>query len=193
MNRSLQAGAGGSPPATGARPCRGFTLIELMITLAVAVILIMIAVPSFRSITLSNKLTTTANDIVGAINTARMEAIKRNANTQLCSDLAANNTSDALGTACTTQAGAVWEINDSVATQVSIGPVGLGDALQLSGHMTALRFGGQGLGYKVGTTVPSNDLVADICTSLMSSDNHRQIHLTAGSIVTVSNASGACP
>lgn len=193
MNRSFQAGAGGSPSAPRAWPCRGFTLVELMITLTVAVILIMIAVPSFRNITLSNKLTTTANDIVGAINMARMEAIKRNANTQLCSDLAASNTSDPLGTACTTQTGSVWEMNNTVATQVSTGPVSLVDPLQLSGHMTALRFGGQGLGYQVGTTAPYTGLVADICTSLISSDNHRQINLTAGSIVTVSNASGACP
>ena len=66
----------------GRRCRRGFTLVELMLTITVAAVLIVIAVPSFRSITLSSKLTTTANDIVVAINTARIEAIKRNATVQ---------------------------------------------------------------------------------------------------------------
>jgi type IV fimbrial biogenesis protein FimT len=64
---------------------RGFTMVELLISIAVAAVLIVIAVPSFRNITLSNKLTTAANDVISAINVARMEAVKRNANTQLCS------------------------------------------------------------------------------------------------------------
>ena len=65
---------------------RGFTLVELMVTVAVAAVLLMIAVPSFRNITLSNRLNTAANDLVNAISVARMEAVKRNASTQFCSN-----------------------------------------------------------------------------------------------------------
>ena len=50
---------------------RGFTLIELMVTIAVAAILLALAVPSFKTLTVSHALTTTANDIVGALNLAR--------------------------------------------------------------------------------------------------------------------------
>lgn len=187
-----------TPPAMGEARGRGrgFTLVELLITMSVAVILIVIAVPSFRNMMLSNKLTTTANEIVGAINTARIEAIKRNANTQFCSNLAASNASsasDVLGTACTTQAGAVVAMVKAAPGLVTASPAGLTGDVQLKGNMQAIRFGGQGLGYVAGTTTLAAGVVADICTSSMSSGNHRLIQMIGGSIITVSTTSGACP
>jgi len=192
---------GADMPRSGSAsaPCRGrgFTLVELMITMAVAVVLIMIAVPSFKSVILSSKLTTTANDMVGAINLARMEAIKRNANTQLCSDSASNNdTTSTLGAACGTQAGAVYALTGGAtpsADPVQAAIAGVVTPLKLNGSMTALRFGGQGLGQKVGTSTPYTGLVADICTSSTSSNNHRLINMTAGSILATTTSSGSCP
>jgi len=55
----------------------GFTLIELMVTLAIAVILTTVAVPSFRSVIQDNRLTTTANTLVTTVTLARSEAVKR--------------------------------------------------------------------------------------------------------------------
>jgi len=173
---------------------RGFSLVELLITMAVAVVLIVIAVPSFKSLTLSNKLTTAANDIVNAVHVARMEAVKRNANTQLCSNSAsANSTSDPLGKACTTEVGAVYAMAAGAASQVLAGTVGITGAVQLKGDVTAIRFGGQGLGQKVGTTTPYTGTVVDLCTSQMSKDNHRIVSMTTGSILVVDTSSGACP
>lgn len=177
----------------------GFTLIELMVGILVAAVLLMIAVPSFQNLTLSNRLTTTANDIVGAINTARMEAIKLNAPTQLCSDSAAINTSDTLGTACGTQTGAVVAQIGSTAIPISAPTIGITTPLQLKGDLTALRFSTAGLGQAVGSTTPytsSNGTVGplvDICTSAMSSNNHRVIDITTGSIITTTTTTGACP
>jgi type IV fimbrial biogenesis protein FimT len=55
----------------------GFTLIEVMITIAIAAILLGVAIPSFSEIIASNRLTTNVNELVTALNLARSEAIKR--------------------------------------------------------------------------------------------------------------------
>src|SRR5215469_10951958 len=102
------------------RPDHGFTVVELMITLGVAAILMVIAIPSFSHMINANRLTTAANELVGALNAARMEAIKKNADAQFCSDLASNNSTDALGAGCNTTSspGAVYVLTGNSATQV---------------------------------------------------------------------------
>jgi type IV fimbrial biogenesis protein FimT len=62
----------------------GFTLLELMVTLAVAAILVGIAVPSLGDATLAGKLSASANDLVAGVAMGRSEAIKRNAVTSMC-------------------------------------------------------------------------------------------------------------
>ncbi len=57
---------------------KGFTLIELMITIAIIGIVTAIGLPSFKSIMSSSRLTTNANMLVASLNLARSEAIKRN-------------------------------------------------------------------------------------------------------------------
>lgn len=59
------------------RTVAGFTLIELMVTLAVVAITLAIGVPSFQSIVSDNRLSGAANGLIGAMNIARSEAIKR--------------------------------------------------------------------------------------------------------------------
>lgn len=66
------------------RVLRGFTLVELMVTIAIAAILLGIAVPSFDGVMLSMKLTSYANNLVASTLLARSEAIKRNAVVSLC-------------------------------------------------------------------------------------------------------------
>lgn len=56
---------------------KGFTLLELMVTIAIVAILLAIGVPSFQSFIMNNRLTAQANDFVSALNLARSEAIKR--------------------------------------------------------------------------------------------------------------------
>lgn len=55
---------------------RGFTLIELMVTLAVVVVLLRVCVPGFVSMQRNSELTSAANGLLASINAARTEAMK---------------------------------------------------------------------------------------------------------------------
>jgi type IV fimbrial biogenesis protein FimT len=55
----------------------GFTLVELMMVLAIAIILMTLAVPSFSTVLQKQRIGTTVNDFFAAINLARSEAIQR--------------------------------------------------------------------------------------------------------------------
>ena len=58
----------------------GFTLIELMITVAIMSILLTVGLPSFQSIITDGRLTSTANAMLSAYQLARTEAIKQRKN-----------------------------------------------------------------------------------------------------------------
>ena len=58
----------------------GFTLIELMVTLAIGVVLMMVAVPSFITYKKNAELTSATNTLLAAINSARGEAMKQGVN-----------------------------------------------------------------------------------------------------------------
>lgn len=55
----------------------GFTLIELMVTVSIAAVLMMVAVPSLTTFRRNAELTSITNTLVASINTARTEALKR--------------------------------------------------------------------------------------------------------------------
>ena len=62
-----------------ARTSLGFSLLELMITIIIAAILAAFALPAFRTYFIRSNITTTSNELLAAMNTARAEAVKRNA------------------------------------------------------------------------------------------------------------------
>jgi type IV fimbrial biogenesis protein FimT len=58
------------------RKVSGFTLIELMVTLAVLAVLAAIAFPNFQNVIRSNRVATTTNELLASLSFARAEAIK---------------------------------------------------------------------------------------------------------------------
>ena len=62
----------------------GFTLIELIVTLAVVSILLLTGIPMLNQMTNNNRLVTQINNIAGSLALARSEAIKRGRSITLC-------------------------------------------------------------------------------------------------------------
>ena len=59
--------------------CRGFTLIDILITMSIIAIVSSFAVPGMQSIVDKNRMATVSNEFVGSLQLARSEAIKRGA------------------------------------------------------------------------------------------------------------------
>lgn len=62
----------------------GFTLIELVVALAVFGLLIGIGLPSFQSAIANSRISTQNNDAIGALFIARSEAVKASVNVTVC-------------------------------------------------------------------------------------------------------------
>lgn len=63
---------------------RGFTLIEFMVVLALAAVILSLGVPSFNDFRRNSRITGIANDFLGAAQSARSEAIKRQLPVAVC-------------------------------------------------------------------------------------------------------------
>ncbi len=136
---------------------KGFTIIELVVTMAVVAILAALAMPSFTSTFNNNRLTSNANELLSTLQSARMEAVRRNSRVIFCR----NDDPDA-GNACNTGAGA-WlgwmtfvDLNrngDFDAGEVLLysgtftAPSQLQSSPAISGGNQRLRFSPDGLAY----------------------------------------------
>lgn len=76
----------GTPKAVGNRVARtsGFTMVEMIMTVAIASIVLVLAVPSFRYVTNSNRIAGEINGLLGDLQFARAEAIKEGRTVTVC-------------------------------------------------------------------------------------------------------------
>ena len=66
------------------RRYRGFTLLELMVTVSVASILLSVAVPAFRDAIMDSRLVRDSNQFVASINLARSSAVRFQRTATIC-------------------------------------------------------------------------------------------------------------
>ena len=96
---------------------RGFTLLELMVTITVAAMVLALGVPSFVDLVRNNRAATNVNELLTAFAIARSESIKRGSNVSVC------RSSD--GATCTAAWSEGWIVfSDNAATDTAAPVVG---------------------------------------------------------------------
>jgi type IV fimbrial biogenesis protein FimT len=114
-----------SIPAAG----RGFTLVEVMMTVAVAAILVAIGLPAMRTLVQNDRQWTQANTLVMGLNAARSEARKQDVAVNICPStdgLTCGGTSWAQG----------WVVVSAAPAANAVGPVMTGPALAAGTTLT---------------------------------------------------------
>ena len=72
---------------------KGFTLIELMITLAIVSILLVVGMPSLKTFMQGSQLVASTNELLSAFHIARSEAVRSNSRVTICSSTDGTNCS----------------------------------------------------------------------------------------------------
>ena len=124
----------------------GFTLFELMVTLAVAALILSLGVPGFRSFIQNNRATTHTNDLVTALNLGRSEATRRGASVLLCSS------SDGATCSGSNDWSSGWIVRSSAGAVVRTWPERSGGGGVLTANVSQIQF--QARGSLAGGTVP---------------------------------------
>lgn len=176
---------------------RGFTLVELAITLVVLSVLMAIGAPLFTEVINSSRLTSNANEIVAALQTARSEALRRNAPTSFCQ----SSNGATCSNVATWQGWLVFaDVNGNTLPEaaeiVRSGVIEAPVQLIPSNNVTLARitFRADGLAYAGNNLLDAN---IRICQPVTNPDNNaRDVNIVVGGRIAVRapvNAAGACP
>ncbi|QYR52537.1 GspH/FimT family pseudopilin [Lysobacter soyae] len=165
----------------------GFSLVELMVVVALISIIGAIAAPNVVQMTRRARLTNAGNEFVGAMQTARMTAVSRRETVSLCP------TAD--GTTCANSAGTRWIVlttGNDVVRDINLPP---GIAVQGSPNLVAanfrVTFGPSGFSKAgLGAAAPTTATLA-VCGSNITGINAMDVTSSMGRVTTARRAATA--
>ena len=176
-------------PVGRLRVLSGFTLIELMVTVAVASILAVVAVPAMAGLINANRINSASDNLTAALQLARSEAIRRGTSVTVCAS--------ADGQACANTAS--WDRwivrgRDNVASEGGTEEIDImrdetpAGRVELQGPAGGIVFRSSGL-------LDSEEQLVVCMPTSRPADNQRQITvmLSGGHRTTKANGGGACP
>ena len=142
----------------------GFTLYELMITVAVIAIILAFGIPNLREFTLNSRMTSTANDLQAAFMLARTEAARAKSNVTICAS------ADPAGAA---ECGGTWDqgyvvfVDNNADGNRDAGdpvlrthsPAESGVQIRVADDAAYFMYASSGLGQQAGDNAPLNQVV----------------------------------
>jgi type IV fimbrial biogenesis protein FimT len=163
---------------------RGFTIIEVMISIAIVALLMLFAAPSASTWIQNTRLRSAAESVVSCLSTARLEAIKRNTIVSCQMTDAASSAwtvclYDAINNICQTGTNAVLAARTASEDN---GVTALGADTAMSASTTALTIGANLPGAstfdsfgRLASTAPNNIMRVDIRNPQLAVANERRL------------------
>jgi type IV fimbrial biogenesis protein FimT len=146
----------------GKQPLRlqgGFSLVELVITIAVIAVLLAIGLPSFKSTMRSNRVASQGNSLQAAINLARSEAIRTNLPAGVCPTASPNSGATAACGGTFNTGWIAFDFTDATQTTIKVVRVFLPDSnvtwTPNSALVTPIVFNNQGMATSTLTAAPT--------------------------------------
>ena len=176
------------------RDSRGFTLIEMMMSIFVLGILTALAVPSFISLSNRNRLTSQANELLGAIQYARTEAIRTNGKVTFCGSDSATADAEA---DCADGENAYWVvIGRSGGVEKQLRVFAVKDPLAVTTDLEKISFGADGLARDATTKALVTGEISVCMETTNPAQNKRVLNIASGSRVVVTtpteDGGGSC-
>lgn len=173
------------PPAGSATACpNGFTLIELMVTVAVVAILAVVAMPNLLSVINNNRLASQTNELITSLQMARSEAVRLNTPVTVC-----RSTN---GTSCA--AAGSWDRWITLAGAQVLRDTSARPPVQITSGVAAITYRSDGLARDATGALLVNTITVCVPTG-QPLQNQRLMNMTAGGRIETVPASGAgaCP
>lgn len=162
---------------------RGFTLLELMVAIAVLGVLTAVAVPSFTNMINRNRLASQSNELLSAIQYARMEAIRISGKVTFCGAASADADSE---DDCEDGVQSNWVvIGRSGGVEQQLRAYTVKEPMQVSSNLDKISFTADGLSRDETTkALVTGEITVCLATS-NPAQNKRVLNIASGSRVII--------